>query len=289
MTDAAAHMAARRWMGRNKMLTIGGILLAVPVLCALFAPLLAPQDPSLQLLTARLRPPGFSTADFTFVLGTDGLGRDILSRLIYGARVSLIVGLTVVLIGGTVGTLVGLVSGYFGGIIDALVMRIVDVFLAFPFLVLALVVMAITGPGLLNVILVLGFTSWVPYARVARAKVLGLKEREFIEASHALAARNARVMFKHILPNIVSSIIVIASSRVAIAIVSEATLSFLGLGVGAATPSWGASLADGRTYLLIAWWPATLPGLAIMITVLGINLIGDGLRDRLDPRLRSSS
>jgi peptide/nickel transport system permease protein len=268
------------------MLAIGVTLLALPVVCAVLAPWLAPQDPGTQLLTARLRPPGWTAGDFTFIFGTDGLGRDILSRLIYGARVSLLVGLTVVMIGGTLGTLIGLVSGYFGGVVDTIIMRVVDIFLAFPFLILALVVMAITGPGLTNVILVLGFTSWVPYARVARAKVLSLKEREFVEASHALAAGSTRVMFRHVLPNIVSSIIVIASSRVATAIVSEATLSFLGLGVGANTPSWGASLADGRNYLLIAWWPATLPGLAIMITVLGINLIGDGLRDRLDPRLR---
>jgi len=238
-------------------------------------------------LIMRLKPPSWLGGDPRFLLGTDGLGRDILSRLIYGARVSLVVGLTVVMIGGSFGTLLGLVSGYLGGVFDSIVMRIVDVFLAFPFLVLALVVMALTGPGLTNVILVLGFTSWVPYARVARAKVLGLKEREFVEASQALAAGPWRVMLRHVLPNIFSSIIVIASSRVATAIVSEATLSFLGLGVGATTPSWGASLADGRTYLLIAWWPATLPGLAIMLTVLAINLIGDGLRDRLDPRIKN--
>lgn len=274
-------------LARNKMLTIGAVLLVVPVVCALLAPLLAPHDPAAQTLIMRLKPPSWLGGDARFVLGTDGLGRDILSRLIYGARVSLIVGLTVVAIGGAFGTLIGLISGYFGGLLDAIVMRIVDVFLAFPFLVLALVVMALTGPGLTNVILVLGFTSWVPYARVARAKVLSLKEREFVEASKALAAGSWRVMLRHVLPNIFSSIIVIASSRVATAIVAEATLSFLGLGVGTATPSWGASLADGRTYLLVAWWPATLPGLAIMLTVLGINLMGDGIRDRLDPRLRT--
>lgn len=287
MTRAFPLRGAVRFFGSNKMLAIGAIMLILPVLCALFAPWLAPHDPGTQALVQRLRPPSWLGGNPEFLLGTDGLGRDILSRLIYGARVSLIVGLTVVMIGGTFGTLVGLVSGYFGGTFDAIVMRIVDVFLAFPFLVLALVVMAMTGPGLVNVILVLGFTSWVPYARVARAKVLSLKEREFVEASQALAAGSWRVMLRHVLPNIISSIIVIASARVASAIVAEATLSFLGLGVGASTPSWGASLADGRTYLLIAWWPATLPGLAIMLTVLAINLIGDGLRDKLDPRLKS--
>lgn len=273
-----------RRLGRNKVMTIGILLVSVPVICAIFAPWLVAQDPSTQLLTARLKPPSWFDASAAFPLGTDGLGRDILSRLIYGARVSLLVGLTVVMIGGTLGTLIGLISGYFGGVIDSILMRIVDVFLAFPFLVLALVIMAITGPGLINVILVLGFTSWVPYARVARAKVLSLKEREFVEASNAMAAGSWRIMLRQILPNAISSIIVIASTDVASAIVAEATLSFLGLGVGVGTPSWGASLADGRTYLLIAWWPATLPGLAIMITVLGINLIGDGVRDRLDPR-----
>lgn len=287
MTRAAPVRRGLRSLGRNKMLTIGCALLVVPLVCALAAQWLAPHDPGAQTLVMRLKPPAWLGGDPRYLLGTDGLGRDILSRLVYGARVSLIVGLTVVAIGGTFGTLIGLVSGYVGGLLDAIVMRVVDIFLAFPFLVLALVVMALTGPGLVNVILVLGFTSWVPYARVARAKVLSLKEREFVEASQALAAGTWRVMLRHVLPNIFSSIIVIASSRVATAIVAEATLSFLGLGVGAATPSWGASLADGRTYLLIAWWPATLPGLAIMLTVLAINLIGDGLRDRLDPRLRT--
>ena len=287
MTDARPRSRLRRTLARNKMLSIGAALLVVPVVCAVAAQWLAPQDPGLQTLIMRLKPPSWLGGDPRFLLGTDGLGRDILSRLIYGARVSLVVGLTVVMIGGSFGTLLGLVSGYLGGVFDSIVMRIVDVFLAFPFLVLALVVMALTGPGLTNVILVLGFTSWVPYARVARAKVLGLKEREFVEASQALAAGPWRVMLRHVLPNIFSSIIGIASSRVATAIVSEATLSFLGLGVGATTPSWGASLADGRTYLLIAWWPATLPGLAIMLTVLAINLIGDGLRDRLDPRIKN--
>jgi len=287
MTKRPLLGRAVRFVGSNKMLAIGSALLVLPLLCALMAPWLAPNDPGAQALLARLEPPSWQGGPGEYFFGTDGLGRDILSRLIYGARVSLIVGFTVVLIGGTFGTLVGLVSGYLGGTFDAIVMRIVDVFLAFPFLVLALVVMALTGPGLTNVILVLGFTSWVPYARVARAKVLSLKEREFVEASQALAAGAWRVMLHHVLPNIISSIIVIASARVASAIVAEATLSFLGLGVGAATPSWGASLADGRTYLLIAWWPATLPGLAIMLTVLAINLIGDGLRDKLDPRLKS--
>lgn len=271
----------------NKNLVLGVILLSVPVICAIFAPWLVSHDPAAQSLIARLQPPAWQGGNPEFILGTDGLGRDLLSRLIYGARVSLLVGLTVVLIGGTVGTLIGVLSGYLGGLFDSIVMRIVDVFLAFPFLVLALVVLAITGPGLINVILVLGFTSWVPYARVARAKVLSLKEREFVEASQALAARPGRIMTRHVFPNIVSSILVIASTRVASAIVAEATLSFLGLGVGSGTPSWGATLADGRTYLLIAWWPSTFPGLAIMITVLGINLIGDGLRDRLDPHLRT--
>lgn len=287
MTRASPLKRGLRFMTSNKMLVIGSALLLLPVVCALFAPWLAPNNPGTQDLLSRLKPPSWQGGMPEYPFGTDGLGRDILSRLIYGARVSLSVGFTVVLIGGTFGTFVGLVSGYFGGTFDAVVMRIVDVFLAFPFLVLALVVMALTGPGLMNVILVLGFTSWVPYARVARAKVLSLKEREFVEASQALAAGPWRVMLQHVLPNIVSSIIVIASARVASAIVAEATLSFLGLGVGAATPSWGASLADGRTYLLIAWWPATLPGLAIMVTVLAINLIGDGLRDKLDPRLKS--
>jgi peptide/nickel transport system permease protein len=284
MIDNAVSRAG--FARQNKLIILGACLVLVPVVFALTAPLLAPHDPNKQHLEDRLVPPIWQSGDSTYLLGTDGLGRDILSRIIYGARISLLVGVTVVFIGGALGTIVGIVSGYFGGWIDGLFMRIVDIFLAFPFLLLALAIMAILGPGLWKVIIVLGITSWVPYARVARAKVLSVKETEFIEAANALGAKPLYMILAHIVPNIVSSIIVVASFRVAIAIIGEATLSFLGLGVTPGTPSWGTILSEGRQYLMLAWWPATLPGLMIMITVLGMNLVGDGLRDFLDPKFR---
>ena len=271
---------------RNKLIIVGLLLVLIPMVFAIAAPLLAPYDPQRQVLEDRLMPPTFQSKDSSYFLGTDGLGRDILSRIIYGARISLLVGITVVIIGGILGTVVGIISGYFGGWVDSLIMRIVDIFLAFPFLLLALAIMAILGPGLWKVIIVLGITSWVPYARVARAKVLSVKETEYVEASNALGAKPVQIILSHIVPNIISSIIVVASFRVAVAIIGEATLSFLGLGVTPGTPSWGAILSEGRQYLMLAWWPATLPGLMIMITVLGMNLIGDGLRDFLDPKFR---
>jgi peptide/nickel transport system permease protein len=262
-----------------------GLLLVIPaIVFSVAAPLIAPASPYEQNLMDRLTPP-LGGLTHTYLLGTDSLGRDILSRIIYGSRISLIVGITVVLIGGTIGTTIGVLSGFFGGMVDTIAMRVVDIFLAFPFILLALAMMVVLGPGLWNVILVLGVTSWIPYARVARGKVLAIKEKEFIEAARALGMGVPRIVFRHILPNTLSSILVIASFRVAGAIIGEATLSFLGLGVTPGTPSWGAMLSEGRTYLMIAWWPATLPGLAIMVTVLGINLIGDGVRDVLDPKL----
>lgn len=275
-----------RFLWRNKLIIVGLFLVLIPVVFALAAPLLAPYDPQRQALEDRLLPPAWQGGDPDYLLGTDGLGRDLLSRIIYGARISLLVGVTVVIIGGVLGTVVGVISGYFGGWVDSLFMRIVDIFLAFPFLLLALAIMAILGPGLWKVIIVLGITSWVPYARVARAKVLSVRETEYVEASNALGAKPLYLIVAHIVPNIISSIIVVASFRVAIAIIGEATLSFLGLGVTPGTPSWGAILSEGRQYLMLAWWPATLPGLMIMITVLGMNLIGDGLRDFLDPKFR---
>jgi peptide/nickel transport system permease protein len=270
---------------RNRKMTVGFFLILLPILFSLAAPLAANHDPNEQILMSRLRSPLSAENDKVHYFGTDGLGRDIYSRVVYGSRVSLIVGITVVLIGGTIGVSLGVLAGYFGGAVDSIIMRLIDIFLAFPFLLLALSIMAFLGPGLGKVILVLGITSWVPYARIARARVLSLKENEFVEACNALGATPMRIILKHILPNILSSVIVVASFRVATAILGEATLSFLGLGVGAGTPSWGSMLSEGREYLFFAWWPATLPGLMILLTVLGINLFGDGLRDIMDPSI----
>jgi peptide/nickel transport system permease protein len=247
---------------------------------------IAPQPPALVRVQDRLLQPLAVRAGIRHWLGTDALGRDILSRLLVGARISLFVGLAAVAIGGTTGTAVGLVSGYHGGWIDRVIMRVGDMQLAFPFILLALAVMAVLGPGLRNVIGVLGLTSWVTYARVVRSEVLSVREREFVQAARAIGAPLARVLVVHTLPNVVGTVIVVATFSVASTILAEAGLSFLGLGVGAATPTWGSMLADARDYMTDAWWLTAFPGLAILVTVLGVNLVGDWLRDYLDPRLR---
>jgi len=263
------------------------ILLAVAV-AAVAAALVAPADPSAIKLIQRLKPPGYTNgAGMTFWLGTDALGRDVLSRLIYGARVSLTVGVAAVVISGTVGLLVGLLSGYFGGLVDDVFMRICDVQLSFPTILLALTIMAVLGSGLDKLILVLGLTGWVQYGRIVRSQVLSIKNDEFVLAALATGEKQWRIIFQQILPNIWSPIIVIASFTVASNIVSEASLSFLGVGVPPSVPSWGTMLADGRQYIGVADWLTIPAGLAISLTVLAINILGDWLRDYLDPRLKN--
>jgi peptide/nickel transport system permease protein len=261
------------------------IVLAV-AFCALGAPFLALHDPNDQSLRRRLIPPGWEgKGTWEYPLGTDHLGRDIFSRAIYGSRVSLTVGFTAVLISGTLGVLLGLIAGYYGGKIEAIIMRLVDIQLAFPFILLAISVVAVVGAGLKNVIIVLGIAGWMVYARIVRGEVLSVKEREFVVAAKAVGVRDSLILFRHILPNVLTPVIVVATFSVANVIILEAALSFLGVGVEPAIPTWGGMLADGREYISTAWWLATFPGLAIMFTVLGINLIGDWLRDILDPRL----
>ena len=280
----------RRVLGellRNKAALLGLLILIVIATAAVAAPLLAPVDPTIQEVTQRLKPPGWETPEGRInLLGTDHLGRDILSRLIYGARISLVIGLSAVALAGTLGTLLGLVAGYRGGRVDDLIMRATDTMLAMPFILLALAVIAVLGPSLRNIIFVLGITSWVSYARIVRAEVLTLRTREFIVATLALGSGGRRIVFRHLLPNVLTPVIVIATLEVARMIILESALSFLGLGVQPPTPTWGGMLADGRAYLSTAWWQATFPGLSIMLTVLGINLLGDWLRDVLDPRLQ---
>jgi peptide/nickel transport system permease protein len=269
-----------------KALIAAAIILLI-VACALFSPLLAPYDPNLQSLTGRLQPPLSVAANGqSHLLGTDHLGRDILSRIIYGARISLIVGIGASLAAGTLGVLLGLLSGYFGGLIDDLIMRLCDIQLALPYILLAIALLAIVGSGLFNIILVLSLTQWVTYARVVRGGVLSEKEKEYVLAARALGFGSGRIMFRYILPNVFAPVIVIATFSVAQTIIAEAALSFLGLGMPASIPSWGKMLADGRTYLVIAWWLTALPGLVITVTVIGVNLFGDWLRDYLDPKLR---
>lgn len=261
------------------------VVLAV-VAAGLSAPALAPFDPVEQNVIERLAPPVFMLGGTSeHVLGTDHLGRDVFSRLIYGARVALVVGVTTVSVSGLVGLAVGLVAGYFGGWADTAFMRLLDIQLSMPFMLLALTIIGILGPSLKNIVIVLALTGWVVYARVVRAEILSLRTREFVAACRALGGSDARIIVKHLLPNVRSSVMVVSTVEVARMMLLESALSFLGLGVRPPTPSWGAMLADGRIYLATAWWLATFPGLAISITVLAVNMVGDRLRDYLDPEL----
>ena len=251
-----------------------------------FAPLLSPHDPILQDVEKRLIPPmGQEGADPQYLLGTDHLGRDIVSRLIYGARISILVSVSAVALSALLGTLIGLLSGFYGGKVDNVFMRIADVQLAFPFILLAIAIIAVLGPNLQNIIIVMAITGWVIYARVVRAEILSLREKEYVTAVRALGGSNSRIIFNHLLPNVIPPIIVIITLEMARMIIMEAALSFLGLGIQPPTPTWGGMLADGRVYLSTSWWLATFPGLVIMLVVLGINLLGNWLRDILDPRL----
>jgi peptide/nickel transport system permease protein len=250
-------------------------------------PLLSPFDPVEQRIGDRLKAPGwYDDAGRLHVLGTDHLGRDLLARILWGARPALLIAFAAVAVSGVLGLIAGLVAGYFGGWTDDVLMRLADVQLAFPFILLAIAVIGVVGPSLTTIIVVIGVSSWVIYARVVRGAVLSVREREFVQAAQALGGGDARILLRHILPNAITPWLVVATLDMARVIVIESALSFLGLGVQPPTPTWGGMLADGRVYITTAWWLATFPGLAILVTVLGINLFGDGLRDTLDPRLK---
>lgn len=268
------------------------LILAVAMLAATFAPQIAPKDPNRQALVKRLKPPLSADAQgrMEFTLGSDTLGRDVLSRLIFGARVSMLVGITAVAIGGTLGSLLGMIAGYAGGVVDDIIMRLAEIELAFPFILLVIMVLVILGPGLINLVVVLGVGQWVTYARIARGQTISQREKEYVEAARCIGAQPGRILFRAILPNIFAPLMVIASFNVASAILTEASLSFLGLGVPPSVPTWGGMLAESRDNLLSgSWWLAVFPGLAIMLTVLAMNILGDWLRDFLDPRLRGRS
>jgi peptide/nickel transport system permease protein len=264
---------------------------AVPVVLALVAalaaPWLAPASPTSGDLAARLKPPAWQAAALPDrPLGTDLLGRDVLSRLIWGARISLLIAVAATALGAAVGSLVGLLSGYHRGRVDQMVTKLIDIQLAFPFVLLAIAVIAVAGPSVPVLVVVLAIGAWVAHARIVRGLVLSLRERDYVQAAVALGAGTPRVLFRHLLPEILSVIVVLATFDVGRIIILESTLSFLGLGVQPPTPSWGSDLRDAAAYVRQAWWTATFPGLAIMVVVLGLNLLGDALRDALDPRTR---
>ena len=280
-------MAFLRRLARRRTALFGLCVVVAVLVLALGAPWVTTWDPVEQDIGNRLQAPGsVDGSGGVHLLGTDQLGRDLLARIIFGARPALLVGFAAVAISGLLGLVVGLVSGYFGGWVDDVFMRLADIQLAFPFILLAIAVIGVLGPSLPVIIVVIGVSSWVVYARVVRSEALSIREREFVQAAHALGVRDGRILLRHVLPNALTPWLVVATLDMARVIVIESALSFLGLGVQPPTPTWGGMLADGRVYISTAWWLATFPGLAILVTVLGINLFGDGLRDTLDPRLK---
>ena len=285
---AAATATAAGRSRRTRALALGGgafVLLLIVV--ALAAPAIAPHDPIRQSLRARLAAPTLSAADGkAHALGTDHLGRDVLSRMIFGARISLLVGFAAVVVGGLIGATLGIVAGFHGGWTDSTIMTIADAQLAFPFILLAIGIIAVLGPSFLTLIVVIGLSGWVNYARILRSQVLVLRSREFVDAIRALGGSVTRMVSRHILPNVLSSLVVIATLELARAIVLEATLSFLGLGIQPPTPSWGGMVHEGREYLDSAWWISTAPGIVLMVTSIVVSRTGDWLRDLLDPTLR---
>ncbi|MBO1908544.1 ABC transporter permease [Microvirga sp. 3-52] len=286
MTSATAS-APLRQAGkprRSIMRWVPIILIAFFVLAAVFAPLVAPYDPNSQNLLGRMRPPGTVSRSFHYLLGSDELGRDLLTRLIYGARVSLFVAIASVILSGVVGVLLGMLAGYLRGWVELIVMRLVDVFLSIPAILLAIITVAVLGTGLVNVIVVLALTRWPRYARIAYGQTLSVANMPYVRLAAFMGASTPRVLLRHILPNIIGAVTVVATLEFGLMVLFEAGLSFLGLGVQPPTASWGAMLSSGRNYLATAWWIATFPGLCLFLLILAVNLIGDDLRDRFDPR-----
>jgi peptide/nickel transport system permease protein len=277
-----------RRLGQARVGVAGLIMLALILAAALLAPLLSLRNPLEQNLQARLKPPFWDErADSRYKLGTDPVGRDLLSRLLHGGRISLSIGFLTMSFSAIVGISLGILAGYYRGFLDSIISNMVNIMMSFPYILLAISVMAAAGPGYKNLIMVLGLTGWPIYTRLVRAEVIELKGRDFVIAARALGGRDRRVILKHILPNLASSIIVLATFEMARMIIRESFLSFLGLGIQPPMASWGGMLAEGRSYMLNLWWLAAIPGSAIFFTTLGINLMGDGLRDWLDPHTRN--
>lgn len=266
---------------KSRLTMIGTFVIIAFIIIAIFAPYIAPYDPIAQDLSKRLQPPSSK-----HLFGTDQFGRDIFSRVIYGSRIAVQIIVLVSIISGGIGTLIGVLAGYFGGVVDEVLMRITDMFLAFPSLVLAMAFAAAMGPSLTNTIIAISLVYWTVYARLARAEALRVKNMEYIEAERAMGASNFRIIFLHVLPMCISPVLVQLTLRMGTIILTAAGLGFLGLGAQPPTPEWGAMVSDGRNYLVDQWWISTFPGMAIAIVVLGFNLLGDGIRDMLDPRLR---
>ena len=276
-----------RWGRRYPTAIMAVAALLCLILMAAFPQQFTPHNPTRQHLVLRLKPPGWTSTEGTrFVLGSDQLGRDIWARIVHGSRVSLTVGLIGVGISAVLGVSLGILAGHFGARADMIIMRAADIQLSFPFILLALVWAAFVGNSLLSIVLIVGIRGWADFARLVRAKVLGVIAQEFVLASRALGASDARLMLRHLLPNAVPLVLIVVSLQFGRAVVLESTLSFLGLGVAPPTPTWGSMLNDGRTYLGTAWWLTTIPGIAIMLTVLSANTLGDAIRDTFDPRLR---
>lgn len=276
-------------LARSRSGLVGLVLIALFVAIALAAPALGLPDPIRSDLRARMLAPTWSVpwAPGAHPLGTDQVGRDVLSRIVFGSRITLSVAATAVLLGGVVGVFLGILAGYVGGVVDRVLMRLVDVQLAIPLMLLALLVVAVLGPSLTNLVIVLAVTSWIRYARIIRGQVLIVREREFILSARAIGTGTLRVMLRHILPNVMTPALVVGTLELARVIIMDAALSFLGLGVPPPTASWGRMLAEGRVYISSAWWIVTFPGLAIMLAVLSVNLFGDWLRDVFDPKMRT--
>ena len=278
---SSLYKDAWRRLRRNKLAMLGLAIVIILILIALLAPLIAPYDPIARIKKDSSLPPSKA-----YFFGTDLLGRDIFSRVIYGSRISIEVGIVAVGISVVIGLFFGALSGYFGGVSDAVIMRIADIFFAFPYILGAIAIMTVLGPGIVNIFIAIGILGWASFARIFRSSILSIKNKEYIEAARALGASNYRIITKHIFPNSMAPIIVYATMNVGVAIIVEAALSFLGLGVQPPTPSWGKMLAESLDYIDIAPWMMLFPGLAIVITVLGFVLLGDGLRDAFDPKLK---
>ena len=282
------YSAPRRAIRISEVPVIPTLILVVIAVVAIFANQLAPHNPEIGALTARFKPPFWQAGgSVKYLLGTDQLGRDVLSRLIFGARVSMVVGIMAVLVAGVVGTFLGILSGFLGGWVDQVIMRITDTWLALPALTFAIFLAAIVGPSMWNIVIILGITYWTRYARVIRGEVLSLRERDFVRLAIVAGCSKWTIMWRHILPNVINSAIVLGSLMLGVVIITEATLSFLGVGVPPPQPAWGLMLSDGKQGLMVGyWWLTVFPGLCIMLMVLSANLIGDWLRVKLDPQLR---